>query len=291
MVIISSFSRTASLAVLLLTAPGLAARAQVTTSPTFDWTGPMPAGSILRLYTADGPITVTRSQGNQVVVHGEQQREHYSSRSSSGPIVYERLQDGDNVTICAYEQDEGSCSDHGLRDRSHHRSWDHSPSAELRVELPAGIRLVAGSGDGEVSVRGAGSDVDASTGDGDITIEETAGPVKASTGDGKIWVSAASGPVDASTGDGSIEVRMGVVSHPRDMHFSTGDGSVTVYVPAAFAGELDAHTGDGHIESDFPLELHGRLDEQHIHTMIGGGGSTRLSISTGDGDIRLRKGE
>jgi len=167
--------------------------------------------------------------------------------------------------------------------------WEPTRLADFTVHVPAGVKVAVGTADGEVNVRGAGSDVSASTGDGDITIDETAGPVHASTGDGKIYVSAAAGPVDASTGDGSIEVRMASLPHPQDMHFSTGDGSVTIYLPTTFAGELDANTGDGHVESDFPLEVHGRLDASHVHTSIGGGGPTRLTVSTGDGDVRLRK--
>jgi len=249
------------------------------------------------VYSLDGAITVSRSDGDQAVVHGQQRdpRDDWRSdrrhggRGGPRPLVFERIQDGDNVTICAYEPDEGSCGIHGVHGHSDHGYWEPTRLADFTVHVPAGVKVAVGTADGEVNVRGAGSDVSASTGDGDITIDETAGPVHASTGDGKIYVSAAAGPVDASTGDGSIEVRMASLPHPQDMHFSTGDGSVTIYLPTTFAGELDANTGDGHVESDFPLEVHGRLDASHVHTSIGGGGPTRLTVSTGDGDVRLRK--
>jgi hypothetical protein len=269
------------------------ASAQVTTGDVFDWSGHLPAGAVLRIYSVDGAITVSRASGDQVKVHGQRQvtRDswHRDRQSSSRTLAFERIQDGDNVTICAYEQDRGSCSTGGVHGHSQHDSWESSPSADFTVQVPEGIKLAVGTGDGDVGVRGAGSEVSVSTGDGDITIDETTGPVRASSGDGKVYVSAVTGPVDASTGDGSIEVHMTSMPHPQDMHFSTGDGSVTIYLPASFSGELDVNTGDGQVESDFPLEIRGRLHAPHVHALIGGGGPSRLNVSTGDGDVRVRK--
>jgi hypothetical protein len=286
----------AAVCALTMTAP-TSATAQITAGETFDWSGRLPPGATLRVYSVDGSITVSRASGDQVVVHGQRGRtyddswHHRRQEDQSGPraIAFERVQDGDNVTICAYEQGDGSCDIHGVRGRNRDQSWGPHWSADFTVQLPADIKVALGTGDGEVMVRGAGSEVSASTGDGDITIDQTSGPVRASSGDGKIVVSAAAGPVDASTGDGNIEVRMASVPHPGDMHFRTGDGSVTIYLPSTFAGELDAHTGDGQIESDFPLEINGRLEASHVRASIGGGGLARITVSTGDGDVRLRK--
>jgi hypothetical protein len=269
------------------------AKAQVTKADTFDWTGRLPSGATLRVFGTDGAITVSRASGDQVVVHGQRrpsygQYQHDGYRTE-GPLAFERLQDGNNVTVCAYEADEGSCGADGVHEHSHHRRWDSSPSADFTIQVPAGIRITLGTGDGDVNVRGVGAEVSASTGDGDITVDETSGPVHASSGDGRVSISTTTGPVEVSTGDGAIEVHMASLSHPGDMHFSTGDGAVTIYLPASLSAELDVNTGDGHIESEFPLEVQGRLNAPHIHAAIGGGGPTRLSISTGDGDVRIRR--
>jgi len=273
------------------------ANAQVTTGDSFDWSGRLPAGATLRVYSVDGAVTVSRSSGDQAVIHGQRRgrtsgysrHEHGSERWSDRPLAFERLQDGDNVTVCAYEADGGSCSAHGVREWPHHDRWESSPSADFTVQLPAGVKITVGTGDGDVSVREAGADVSVSTGDGEITIDRVSGPVHASSGDGRVSVSAATGPVEASTGDGAIEVHMASLAHPQDMHFSTGDGPVTLYLPASFSGELDVDTGDGRIESDFPLEVRGHLDRSHVHAAIGGGGSAQLTVSTGEGDVRIKK--
>ena len=291
----NSYGRKLRVAVLAgLTAAAMSpATAQVTRADTFDWTGRLPAGASLRVFGTDGAITVSRASGDEVVIHGKRRlhygQSHDDGRWTEGPIAFERLQDGDNVTVCAYEADEGSCSADGVHEHSHHHHWESSPSADFTIQVPAGIKLTLGTGDGDVNVRGAGAEVSASTGDGDITVEESTGPVHASSGDGRVSISAATGPVEASTGDGAVEVHMKSLSQPQDMHFSTGDGSVTLYLPASFSAELDINTGDGQIESDFPLEVQGRLHAPHMHAAIGGGGPTRLSITTGDGDVRIRK--
>jgi hypothetical protein len=280
-------------------ASAAAAGAQVTTGATFDWSGRVPAGATLRVYSVDGAITVSRATGDQVEVHGERRYSHddrwdehhrgEGERPAGADMVFERVQDGNDVTICGYEVDEGSCSTTGVHGRSHHGHWRPTPSADFTVRVPAGVRIALGTGDGRIDVRGASSEVSASTGDGEISVNEVGGPVRASTGDGAIYVSAVAETIEARTGDGNVEVHMASPPRPQDMRFSTGDGTVTIYLPANFAGELDAHTGDGHIDSDFPLEMQGRLEGPHVRGTIGGGGPTRLLVTTGDGDVRLRK--
>ena len=73
-----------------------------------------------------------------------------------------------------------------------------------------------------------------------------------------------------------------------DMELSSGNGTITVTVPADFAGELDASTGSGKFYSDFPMTLRGRIDPQHVRATIGRGGR-RLTMRSGNGDVELRK--
>ena len=267
-------------------AVGASAGAQATPS-SFQWAGKVPAGATLRILTVDGEIAVTPAAGDQAEVHGELR----SERSGERPLVFQMLKDGDNVTVCAYDPDEGSCSADGVSNGSHHGHWSRTNRAYFTVQVPAGVRLVTRTGDGRIDIREAagGADVVASSGDGEIRIEGATGAVTASTGDGPITIATSVGPVNASTGDGAVEVRVASLPHPQDMKIRTGDGSITMYLPSSFSGELDAHTGDGHIDSDFPLQVSGRLDRNHVRATIGGGGSTRIELSTGDGNIRLQQ--
>jgi hypothetical protein len=267
-------------------AGGAPASAQITTGDSFQWSGHIPAGATLSIRTVDGNIAVTPASGDQADIHGER----HDDRPGDRPLVFQMIKDGDNVTVCAYDPDNGSCSADGLSSRSHHGRWERTARAFFTVKVPAGVKLVTRTGDGRIEIRGpaGGAEINAGSGDGEVRIEDATGAVTASTGDGSISIATSVGPVNATTGDGSVEVRVASMPHPQDMRIRTGDGSITLYLPSTFAGELDAHTGDGHIDSDFPLQVNGRLDSNRIHATIGSGGSTRIDLSTGDGDIRLR---
>jgi DUF4097 and DUF4098 domain-containing protein YvlB len=96
--------------------------------------------------------------------------------------------------------------------------------------------------------------------------------------------------VSANTGNGAIDVRMDKLTDASsDMHFTTGNGTITVTLPASYAGDLDASTGHGEVTSDFPLHVIGRLSPEHVHAEIGTGGGARLRMETGNGDLVLRK--
>ena len=72
---------------------------------------------------------------------------------------------------------------------------------------------------------------------------------------------------------------------------STGDGSVSLYLPREFDADLDAHTGDGSIRNDLGIEAADTRDKdgerRTLRTKIGNGGKL-LRIRTGDGAIRLK---
>lgn len=275
---------------------------QTTGAPgPFDWTGQLAAGGQVRVFDVRGDIRVTAATGDRIVVHGELRRASRHRRD----IAFDVVTSGADITICARWTDQPSCTSHGLSDENDDEHGE-SQSADFTIQLPRGLRLAletgngvidvsgtgtdvsASSGNGQVRVAGASGAVDANSGNGDVTVDAAGGPVKANTGNGAIHAYTSAGPVTASTGNGDIDVRMQTLTAPRAMDFSTGNGSVTVTVPAAFAAVLDADTGHGRIESDFPLTLSGRLDPSHVRAAINGGGPT-LHLSTGNGDLMLRK--
>jgi DUF4097 and DUF4098 domain-containing protein YvlB len=175
------------------------------------------------------------------------------------------------------------------------------------VLLPKGVRLRANTGNGDVTVERASNDVeihsgngdvrikmtagqvDANTGNGELEVDGATGPVRANTGNGRVYVLTSTGPVNVHTGNGEIDVRMKTLSASADMEFTTGNGSVTVALPAAFNGELDASTGHGEFRSDFEIRVVGRLNPRHVRGTIGAGGSGRIRMSSGNGRLELRR--
>lgn len=293
---------------LVLTAGSVHAQNPVD-APTFDWSGAIAAGGTLHLADVDGNIRVTAATSSQARVHGE--RTHV--RSGPRALIFEVIQSGGDVTICARYPD-GECDRSGGHNQTDHDyrdgNYNESPQADLTVELPPGVKLDARTGDGRVDVKDAGSDVsarsgdgainiigaagtvDAKSGDGDITLEGVKGSVTAHTGDGNMRVTAGTAPVKLSSGDGSIEVHIGATAGGQSITAHTGDGSVTVYLPASFAGEVEATTGDGTLSTDFPIAVStGSMDRHRLRGTIGGvnANAATISVSTGDGNVELKK--
>jgi hypothetical protein len=286
--------------VLLLAALPALLGAQAATDNVFTWSGRLTAGQTFSIKHYNGPIDVRTATGDRVELSADR-------RSRRGDAVsFEVENTSTGVSICAVYRGRNVCDD------SRRRGWDWEdgpPSVRLTVALPAGVRLLANTGNGEVTVDRAGNDVeirtgngdvrirmtagqvDVSTGNGELDIEGATGPVRASTGNGRVTVGTTSGPVNVRTGNGEIDVRMRTLAaNAGDMIFSTGNGAVRVGLPASYVGELDASTGHGEFSSDFEIHVSGRLNPRHVRGTIGDGRSTqRLRLSSGNGRIELRK--
>lgn len=264
----------------------------------FAWAGRVASGATFSVRHFNGPIEVREASGDRVELTASRR----SGRSSDLTFEVENLSDG--VRICAVWRGRSAC------DSGRSRGWDWDdgpPSSRLTILLPKGVRLNASTGNGDVTVERASNDVEIRSGNGDVHIRMTAGrvdvttgngeleidgatgPVRANTGNGRIYVQTSSGPVNARTGNGEIDVRMRTLAADADMSFSTGNGAVTVALPATFSGEIDASTGRGEFRSDFPIEVSGRVNPRHVRGTIGGAGRARIRMSSGNGALELRK--
>jgi DUF4097 and DUF4098 domain-containing protein YvlB len=179
--------------------------------------------------------------------------------------------------------------------------------ASLVVHVPSGTDVRAQSGDGSIRISRVDGRIDLRTEDGSIRASDVTGELMLDSGDGSITVDGAEGKLDLDTSDGSVNVtgRLSVIrlhtgdgsivyraqpgtSMSEPWEITTGDGSVSLYLPPDFNAELDAHTGDGSIRNDLNVEDAG--EERERRTLRGkvGGGGKLLRIRTGDGTIRLR---
>ena len=186
-----------------------------------------------------------------------------------------------------------------------------SASARLIVTVPRRSDIVARTGDGAIRLESVNGRLELRTGDGAIRVSGVTGELLLHTGDGAITVDGAEGKLALETGDGGVNVE-GKLSSVKmhtgdgsivyrvepgsrmddDWDISTGDGSVSLYLPTNFSADLDAHTGDGGIRNDLGVEDLERSgdrdrDRQTLRARLGGGGH-RLRIQTGDGAISLK---
>jgi DUF4097 and DUF4098 domain-containing protein YvlB len=145
------------------------------------------------------------------------------------------------------------------------------------------------------------------TGDGSIRLQDLKGTTRLTTGDGSIMGAGLDGTIEARTGDGSVKLGGrfdGVQIHTNDgsvnldaasgsrmsgtWRVESGDGSVTLRVPANLAADVEAHTGDGQISFDLPVTLTDTKGEHDRRGRINGGGPS-LILRTGDGSIHIAK--
>jgi hypothetical protein len=158
--------------------------------------------------------------------------------------------------------------------------------------------------DGSIRATDVDGDLTFTSGDGSIHVAGARGRLDVETGDGSVEVAGPLSAVKLHTGDGSIVYRAeDLASMTDDWEITTGDGSVSLYLPSGFSAELDAHTGDGSIRNELELDRPtlqaeaepgaaaaqspDRSDRRTIRGRLGAGGK-RLRIRTGDGSIHLR---
>ncbi len=292
---------------LLALAAGLAGAQTVVGRNETTWTvrETLASGQRLRITSPNGAINIAQGSGSEVEIRVEKVTERNARIDEIGFIV---KKSSEGLVVCAVYSDGDECDlERGYRQEQ--RSWRdgrRSLRASFTVRMPKGVMLQAETGNGEVSINGAGSDVNvhtgngrvlvtgttgrvqAHTGNGRITVENANGPVEVTTGNGDVRVATSTGPVSARSGNGDIEVSMARVERAAEMSFATGSGRIVLSVPDNFGAELEGSTGNGEISSELPMRVEGRLNPHRIRGTLGGGGE-RLAVSTGNGDIEIRR--
>jgi DUF4097 and DUF4098 domain-containing protein YvlB len=256
----------------------------------------------LQLVTFDGSIEIRAWDKPEVLVEVEKRG---ATKEAVEALQVVATQDGGRIELEVKRPRSESFSGIGF-----HRG----ASANLIVSVPSRVDLRARTGDGSIKVERITGKLELRTGDGSISASEIAGEALLNTGDGSITVAGAQGALDIDTGDGGVNVsgridRLKVHTGDGSVVFrgepdlrmagnweiSTGDGSVTLYLPSNFDAVVDAHTGDGavrcelDVSGDDQLERDGneKGNRRSLKGRLGAGGNN-LRIRSGDGTIRLR---
>lgn len=227
----------------------------------------------LRIETTDANIRVTTWEQNTIEAKVITSR----YKIGEGGIRVDEHQTGDSVEIEVRYPHHPFTIDWGQ-----HR-------VEIVIQMPREGRVNLHTGDGQIDVSGLKGEMDLHSGDGSENLEAVEGRLRATTGDGHIRASGRFDDLQLKTGDGHVDVRAATGSSlAAGWRLETGDGNVSLEVPADLAADVDLHTGDGHIDLDMPVSTSGKIRENEIHGKLNGGGSL-LTIKTGDGSIHLRK--
>jgi beta-lactamase regulating signal transducer with metallopeptidase domain len=252
---------------------------------SFDRTLSVSGTAQLEVSTGSGNIHITHGSGNQIHIHGRIHVKHGDSEEQARKIAADPPieQSGDTIRV-------------GQR----HENW-RGISIDYQIEAPAGTRLTANSGSGDIDDEGVGENAKLETGAGNISATSLEGAFIVKTGSGNIVAKqTGQGDVVAETGSGDIEL--------KDIHGSfrghTGSGNIKASgTPSAswalesgsgdielWTGNapltLDASTGSGSVTSEHEMMVQGTFDHHHIRGALNGGGPT-IRVQTGSGDIKI----
>lgn len=142
---------------------------------------------------------------------------------------------------------------------------------QLRITLPASLRVQVESGNSEIVADRLGGNLDLRTGDGAITVKHPTGPVALHSGNGQVKLTDAASPqAEISTKAGAVEASFSTA--PRNVNITTKNGAVDLSVPSGAGYNVDAHSSGSTPEVKVPS------DRNAAHS---------LTVSTANGGIRI----
>jgi|SRR5262252_480418 len=231
----------------------------------FEWSGKIAAGKEIEIKGINGGIEVEPTTGTEVHVTAEKS----ARKSDPDEVTIEVIEHEDGVTICAkYPTPKGERPNECKPgDGGHMSTHNNDVEVEYRVEVPAGVRFVGRTVNGDIRARGLKANAEAYT---------VNGSVKLST----------NGTARATTVNGSIDAEMGLPAGD-DLEFESVNGGITLTMPVASGAAVKASTVNGDISTDFPLTVSGKFGPRSVRGTIGKGGP-ELKLNTVNGSIRLR---
>lgn len=239
----------------------------------FTWNGRIPAGRWIRVQNLNGGITVGTASGDNVEITATKRWR----RGDPEVVRFETSKFGpndENILICALWGERTTCDEGGYRSSRNNRergTRNNDVSVEFRVLLPRGVKVGVATVNGNVTVEGATSDVEAGTVNGEVDI--TGGV----------------GRVSGSNVNGNVRARLNRVENDGQLEFKTVNGSVRVDVPGDFGADIELQTVNGSLNTNFEMTVSGRLDPHRLRAHVGRPGGPQIRIETVNGSVELRR--
>jgi hypothetical protein len=230
------------------------------------WRGVILQGSAIEIKGVNGEIKATASSGPDVEVSAVMK----GRRNNPAEVRLEIVQHGDGVTICAmYPSQDSRPNECAPGDGGRMNVRDNDVTVAFTVRVPAGVRFIGRTVNGDVSAEGLSAPVSVRTVNGD------AGFSTSSYG-------------DAQTVNGSIHGSMGSTQWTQALKFRTVNGSITLDLPADASTDVDATTVNGGTDTEFAIAVTGKVNPRRLTGTIGGGGRS-LDLETVNGSVRLKR--
>jgi DUF4097 and DUF4098 domain-containing protein YvlB len=124
---------------------------------------------------------------------------------------------------------------------------------------------------------------------GGINISDIRGHVDAQSHNGGVNLNRLAGDVAGETHNGGINVELaGNTWEGRQLELNTHNGGINLTMPGSYSASLETKTDHGRVNSDFPVNVRGRLDDSNLNFSVGSGGPL-IKATTHNGGIHLKK--
>src|SRR5256884_7091000 len=198
----------------------------------FHWKGTVAPGKAIEIKGVNGDVRAIAGSGDVLVTAVKHAR-----RSDPDEVKIEVVQHEDGVTICAvYPSDgrrENTCE---AGDGGHMNARDNDVTVDFTVRVPAGVRFLG------------------KTVNGDVAAADLSGDVEANTVNGSIRISTA-GYAEAQTVNGEHVASLGRATWSDALEFRTVNGGVPLHLPAGPSTQVPATTVDSRLQTGFPLTV------------------------------------
>jgi len=233
----------------------------------FQWSWRLAPGKTIEIAGTNGEVHAVGTSGDKVEVTA---RKH-ANRSDPDKVTIEVLEHEGGITLCVrYPDVSGHHNECAPNGRSHMTTRNNDTQVDFELRVPAGVRFVGRTVNGDVEGRDLVADAEAHTVNGSIVLETR-------------------GRAEATTVNGSVRARLGRLDRNGSVEFTTVNGSITLELPENFDADVSARNVNGGIQTDFPITIEGSAFGRHrLNGTIGQGGP-RLELSTVNGSIRLKR--
>jgi DUF4097 and DUF4098 domain-containing protein YvlB len=181
-----------------------------------------------------------------------------------------------------------------------------SVSGDVTLDCIHGGAVKVNSVSGNVNVLGAAG-VEIKLVSGDITLENVMGDAYLKSVSGYIKATKVKGSVEIESVSGDIELNdvsdarsvtgksisgnityVGTILAGGNYEFTAHSGNVEIKIPAGSAFDLEASTFSGTIDSDFEIQVVGKISPKEIRGTVNGGGA-RIRVKSFSGNVELKK--
>ena len=279
-------------------------------SDEIQWAFPVDRITLIDAETSNGSIKITLTDGPEIKVHAKKEvwaRAQSKADMYANQIVVKGEIQGDKLRVY---------KDHPVLPNEVRVCVSYEIQApqnmSLRLETSNGWMNIdsihgtihARTTNGKIEMSKCNGVLEASSTNGPLTLQDCTGPATLKTTNGGIHFSNLSGQVKAETSNSHIQGEFAAISGYSEFVTSNGgidikirqgnepvyartsNGSINLFLPSAFAGQLDAKTSSASIRTHIPVTAT-QFSERHLTGTIGGGGDTKIDLSSTNGGITI----